>query len=160
MISRRVLFLSVLPMTLHVAGCTNVRPLYGGGTHSAAAQGLSQVSVAEQKNRAGQLVRNEILSGRSVVDGAPFVLNMNVTESGKATAGTSARVQYRMTATYSLVDTANGKVVDEGKSYSVVSFDTVSEPLADLQAENAARQRAARELGQDIKIRLAARFTG
>jgi LPS-assembly lipoprotein len=144
---------------LLLAGC-GYRPLYGGGESSGAALGLSQVAVQEQKNRAGQLLRNELLSARLGSDPGTttYTLAMDVTETGKANAGSNERVSYRMTAAYRLIDNASGKQVDQGKSFSMVSFDTVSEPLADLQAENNARQRAARELGQDIKTRLAARF--
>jgi LPS-assembly lipoprotein len=146
---------------LLLAGC-GYRPLYGGGDSSNAARGLSQIAVQEQKTRAGQLLRNELLSSHLGADSgnATYTLAMDVTETGKANAGSSERVVYRMTANYRLVENATGKQVDEGKSFSSVSFDTVSEPLADLQAENNARQRAARELGQDIKTRLAARFAG
>ena len=45
-----------------------------------------------------------------------------------------------------------------GKSFSNVSYDTVQEPVADLQAAENARERAARELAQDLKIRLSAFF--
>jgi LPS-assembly lipoprotein len=146
---------------LLLAGC-NYRPLYGGGDSSNAARGLSQIAVQEQKTRAGQLLRNELLSARLGSDpgNATYTLAIDVTETGKANAGSTARVTYRMSANYRLVENGSGKQVDEGKSFSSVSFDTVSEPLADLQAENNARQRAARELGQDIKTRLAARFAG
>ncbi len=146
---------------LSLAGC-GFRPLYGGGEGSAAAIGLSQISVDEQKTRAGQLLRNELLSSRlgSNPQTSTYRLALDVTETGKANAGTTARVNYRMTANYRVIETRTGKQVDQGKSFSVVGFDTVSEPLADLQAENNARQRAARELGQDIKLRLAARFAG
>jgi LPS-assembly lipoprotein len=149
----------LLGSCLLLAGC-NYRPLYGGGDSSNAARGLSQIAVQEQKTRAGQLLRNELLSSRLGADpgNATYTLAMDVTETRRANAGSSERVVYRMTANYRLVENASGKQVDEGKSFSSVSFDTVSEPLADLQAENNARQRAARELGQDIKTRLAARF--
>jgi LPS-assembly lipoprotein len=151
----------LLISSLLLAGC-NYRPLYGGGDSSNAARGLSQIAVQEQKTRAGQLLRNELLSSRLGSDpgNATYTLAIDVTETGKANAGSSERVVYRMTANYRLIENGSGKQVDEGKSFSSVSFDTVSEPLADLQAENNARQRAARELGQDIKTRLAARFAG
>jgi LPS-assembly lipoprotein len=157
MTTRRTMLLILAASLL---GACSFKPLYGGGENSVAAQGLAQVSIEEQKTRAGQLLRNELLAGRNVPDSAPYRLGLDVTETGKAEAGSSARVQYRMSVVYRVTDTATGKVVDEGKSYSVVAFDTVNEPLSDLQAENAARQRAARELGQDIKLRLAARFAG
>jgi LPS-assembly lipoprotein len=158
MTTRRA-FLAIAGLAL--TGC-GFRPLYGGGESSAAAIGLSQISVDEQKSRAGQLLRNELLSSRLGSDpqSSTYRLAMDVSETGRANAGTTARVTYRMTANYRVMETRTGKQVDQGKSFSVVSFDTVSEPLADLQAENSARQRAARELGQDIKLRLAARFAG
>ncbi len=149
----------VLCLCLMLNAC-GYRPLYGGGSTAAVTVGLSQVAVAEQKTRAGQLLRNELLSSRvgASSDSAAFVLEMTVIEKGEARPGTRERVIYRLSVDYRLADSRTGKVVNEGKSYSVVPFDTVKVPLADLQAENNARERAARELGQDLKIRLAAFF--
>ena len=51
---------------------------------------------------------------------------------------------------------ATGKAVSEGASFSNVSYDTLREPIADLQAADNARDRATREVAEDIRLRLAA----
>jgi LPS-assembly lipoprotein len=145
----------LLLMPLLVAGCS-YRPLYGGGEQSAAVTGLRDVAIAEQKSRAGQLLRNELLEPG--VGEARYILELDVTEQGKAAAGTRARVQYSVNATYRLKAASGGAVLHQGKTYASVFFDTVREPLADLQAENSARQRAVQELAQDMRLRLSAVF--
>ena len=52
-------------------------------------------------------------------------------------------------------DAKSDKSTTSGDSFSNVEFDTVNVPVSDLQAEDAARSRAAKELGQDIRLRLA-----
>ncbi len=63
-----------------------------------------------------------------------------------------------LVAKYKLVDVATGKVAAEGSSQSAVGYDTVREPVADLQAKNAAMQRAALDVAQDVRLRLSAYF--
>jgi LPS-assembly lipoprotein len=58
-----------------------------------------------------------------------------------------------------LADASTGKVVVTGSSFSNVSYDTVEQPIADLQAAENARERAAREVAEDIRLRLAAHFS-
>ena len=151
-----------------LSGCC-YRPLYGrsalsGGTVSS---DLSGIVVEEQKTRAGQLVRNELLSAIAPAGtaGAPrYSLSLAVTEriisTFSATADKLQRKRIRLAASYSLTEIATGKVVNSGKSFSDVSYDQIREPVADLQAETNARERAATDLGNDLRLRLAALFAG
>ena len=149
-------------------GCS-YRPLYsksdlGGGTVSTA---LSGVVVEEQKARPGQLVRNQLLSTIAPAGGAGaprYNLSLEVTEKIISTFGETRnnvqRHRLHLTASYSLAEISTGRVVNSGKSFSDVSYDEIREPLADIQAENNARERAAHDLGEDLRLRLAAVFAG
>ena len=61
-----------------------------------------------------------------------------------------------MSAHFELYDTASGKSLNSGNSFSNVEFDVINVPVSDLSAADNARARAAKELGQDIKLRLSA----
>lgn len=150
----------VLAATLVVAGCS-YRPLYGSGTDGqSVAVALAGVTVAEQKTRAGQLVRNELISSMGAQGGdSRFLLKLEPEEKSTAVSSTGLKLErhrYRLSVKYALLDAGTGKPATEGKSFSNVSYDTVEEPIADLRAAENARERAAREVAEDVRLRLAA----
>ena len=151
--------LAVAAMAL--AGC-GYRPLYGKTDANAnVAAELSEIAVADQGERAGQLVRNELISTLGA-GGSRYLLKLDVTEKTQAVSSVAKSVvdrhRYRLNVSYLLVAAGSGEEMASGKSFSNVSYDTVQEPVADLQAAENARERAARELAQDLKIRLSAFF--
>ena len=143
-----------------LSGCSGFRPLYGtnsGGVSVVAS--MSSLAVEEQRSRAGQIVRNELLDG--VTPGqSRFQLKLLVTErifdivNLSSTLG--ARRRYALTAHYELIGTSSGKSLNAGDSFSNVEFDIINVPVADLQAADDARTRASKELGQDLRLRIAA----
>ena len=154
--------LSLCICLLVLAGCTSLRPLYGKGpTGDGVSVSLAAVSVPEQRTRSAQLVRNELLNtmGTGV---AKFTLKLNVTEYvaflSTLSASNIRRQRFSLTAHYDLVNNTTGAVLSSGESFSNVSFDSVRQPVADLQAANNAMQRAAQEVGQDLRQRIAAYF--
>ncbi len=153
----RALLLSALCLAL--AACGTYRPLYGKGPDGTSVAGsLSSISVQEQHTRFGQLVRNEILDGTRPGK-SDLGLKLDVTERlisvGSVSSTTATRKRLNLTAHYELDSVSSSKIVTAGDSFSNVEFDTVNVPVSDLQAEEAARSRAAKELGQDIRLRLA-----
>ncbi len=147
-------------LCLPLAACGAYRPLYGNGPDGSSVAGsLSAMSVAEQHTRSGQLLRNELLDGSHSVGQQRFQLKLDVTERVIYVAGLSSssavRKRFNLSAHYELSDTKSDKPVTAGDAFSNVEFDTVNVPVSDLQAEDTARSRAAKELGQDIRLRLA-----
>ncbi|MBG1233765.1 hypothetical protein [Aestuariivirga litoralis] len=147
-------------LAVALAGCGTYRPLYGtasGGGNVATT--LAAMSVQEQHDRAGQLVRNELLDGANT-GRQRYDLKLAVREGviGVTTfsSGNLARQRYNLQGHYELVDTQSSKVITSGDTFSNVEFNTLKIPVADLQAADNARTRAAKELGQDIRLRLAA----
>jgi LPS-assembly lipoprotein len=150
-------------LSLSLAGC-GYRPLYGnaGGSNNASVvQKLADVSVEEQKTRAGQIVRNELISTMGG-GGSHYLLKMVLNESrfGIASINNTSvtRHRYTLSVGYQLIDTGSGKQVSSGRSFSTIDYDEIKEPVADLQAEENARERAARETAQDLRVRLSAFF--
>lgn len=148
---------------LMLAGC-GYRPLYGtssGSSTPGVVQKLADISIEEQRTRAGQLVRNDLVSTMGG-GGSRYVLKMIVNEGHFGVASinntTVTRQRYTMNVGYQLLDTSSGKQVAGGRSFSTVDYDEIKEPVADLQAAENARERAAREVSQDLRTRLSAFF--
>ena len=69
------------------------------------------------------------------------------------------RKRFNLAAHYELISVSTGAALASGDSFSNVSFDTVRQPVADLQAADNAVDRAAQEVGQDLRQRMAAYFS-
>lgn len=151
---------------LMLAGC-GFQPLYGTTeTGGNVAYQLASISVDPQNTRLGQLIRNEIVSGitpAGSAGGTAYRLAFTPQDSEFTSIDSvntePLRQQYKVNATFTLVDTSTGKPVHSGKTFSQVSYDRVDAPAANLQALTNAQERAAIEIGRDIRIRLAAYFS-
>ncbi|MFO1088899.1 MAG: hypothetical protein U1E46_04880 [Hyphomicrobiales bacterium] len=148
-------------LLVSLAAC-GFKPLYGTDSQGlSVATQLNNVGVAEQSTRAGQLVRNEILatvppgSGNYQyrLDLLPVVAETNTIEQRDTN---TARLTYRLNVSFALIDVGTGKSVYKGQTFSFVSYDRVDSPVANVQARTNAEERAAREVGIDIRTRLAA----
>jgi LPS-assembly lipoprotein len=160
---RQLTAIVVLTVSLLVSGCS-YRPLYGTGSEGkGVAVALSGIGVEEQKTRAGQIVRNNLISSFGNDGSAKFVLRLVPDEKTQQVSSLSSqklsRQRYRLNVKYELADAQNGEAVATGSSFSNVSYDTVEQPIADLRAAESARERAAREVAEDIRLRLAAHFS-
>jgi LPS-assembly lipoprotein len=152
-----------LVVALGLSGC-GYRPLYESSSDGrGVVTQLSGITVQEQDSRAGQLIRNNLLSSMrpagTVTDDrfnlilAPAVIQSQLVDRQRPGI---QRERLRLNVAYRLVNVATGKDVKSGKTFSTVSYDIVHEPVADLQAEANALNRAAQEVGGDIHTRLAA----
>jgi LPS-assembly lipoprotein len=153
----------LIAASLLMQGCSSYRPLYGAGADGkGVAVALSGIAVEEQKNRAGQIVRNNLISSFGG-GGSTFILRLNPAEKSQqlsAVAGQKLeRHRFNLKVGYELADAKSGEAVVSGTSFSNVSYDTVEQPIADLQAAENARERAARQVAEDIRLRLAAHFS-
>jgi LPS-assembly lipoprotein len=159
---RQLIASFVIGFSLLLAGCSNTRPLYGTGADGkSAALALAGIAVDEQKTRAGQIVRNNLISSFGG-SGSDFVLRLTPVEKTQEVSSSSiqdlTRKRYRLSVKYELADVKTSQVLTSGSSFSNVSYDTVEQPIADLRAAENARERAAREVAEDIRLRLAAHF--
>jgi LPS-assembly lipoprotein len=156
-------FMVLLVLSLGLMGC-GYKPLYGTGNDgSAVVDSLSSIAVQEAGSRAGQLVRNKLLSSMRpagtarqdlfTLSLAPQVVQSTLVDQSRP--GIQRR-RLRLLVSYQLTEIGSGKQVNSGKTFSSVSYDQVHEPVADLQAEANALSRAADEVGTDIHTRLAA----
>ena len=149
---------------LVLAGC-GYRPMYGStATSPGIAGSLSAISIPEASDRPSQLVRNELISTMQTGKGdeSKYLLNLttSVADNGVIQKAQPAvtRQAILVTTSFELVDRTTGKVVNKGTSFARVPYDVIRQPFADLQAQKDATERAAREVGADIRTRLAAYF--
>ena len=144
-----------------LAGC-GYRPLYGSSSDGRdVVSAFADVTVEQQKTRTGQLIRNDLLSSLTgAQSGAAYVVRLEPSEKTSVVSTIVGqkitRRRLGLTVKYVLANTKDGSTVTEGSSFSQVSYDTVKEPIADLQAAENARDRATREVAEDIRLRLAA----
>lgn len=153
-----------LGVAVVLSGC-GYRPLYGSSTESVGVSAqLASVAIPEAGTRIGQLIRNDLLSGRgSSAGGDRYTLNMTtvVKKSGQIQQSQPAvtRQAIRLAVDFELIEQGSGKSVYSGKTFSQASYDVIRQPFADLQAETNAAERAAHEVSSDIRTRLAAYFS-
>jgi LPS-assembly lipoprotein len=159
---RKLAVISLLSAALVLSACS-YRPLYGsGGDGKGVAVALSGIAVDEQKSRAGQIVRNNLISAFGAQGSSRFVLRLTPEEKSQQVSSVAtqklARYRYNLKVKFELADSTTGETVASGASFSNVSYDTVEQPIADLRAAENARERAAREVAEDVRLRLAAHF--
>jgi LPS-assembly lipoprotein len=148
---------------LVLAGC-GYRPMYGSSATSPGVAGsLSSISIPEPTDRTGQLIRNELISSMQTGRGEDkYMLNLTTTLADNGVIldkqPSVGRQAILITTTYELVDRSTGKILTKGTTFARVPYDVVRQPFADMQAQKDATERAAREVGADIRTRLAAYF--
>lgn len=158
----RYLILLLLPL---LSAC-GYQPLYGtAGNGAQVSHSLTSIAVEQQTTRTGQLVRNEIVSSigagqaRSPKYRLSFTTKTNDADALTTFGSDVTRKSYQLSVKYKLSDTSSGKVVQKGSTFSHVSYDKTAAPFSDYQAKISAQERAAKEVGSDIKVRLAAYFS-
>jgi LPS-assembly lipoprotein len=154
MIARRGFIVGLAAL---LSGC-GLRPLYGTRAGGEPAVDLSGISVAEQNNRAGQLVRGELQ--RVMGTGSNrYALKLSVKERERFVSSLpriqTSRFEMTLTGSYELSDLQTGKVATSGSSFASATFDRTRQPVSDLRALDNARERAAIELAADIRLRIA-----
>ncbi len=161
MLYQRVVLFSLI---LGLGSC-GYQPLYGTSTTgNQVANQLDSISIDQQNTRTGQLIRNEILtstghnSDRSPRYKLGFTASTKNNDTVKTFGSDVVRKSFQLSVKYTLSDASNGKVVHRGNTFSHVSYDKTAAPFADHQARINAEERAAKEVGNDISVRLAAYF--
>jgi len=162
--TRLALSLILLASAFAVSAC-GLQPLYGTTpAGSNVATQLSAIEIDEQDNRLGQLIRNDLLSSFAG-ESQPSRYRLQFTAiAGSQTliehsSEDTRRFSYRVNVDYRLIEEKTGKELSAGKTFSQVSYDRTTSDFANVQAETNAMERAAKEIGNDIRTRLAAFFS-
>ena len=157
--------LAVLGFLLLTAAC-GFQPLYSTrGDQAGARDEFAQIEIAVITGRLGQQVHNYLLDRISPL-GRPtsplYVLNINLNlsrqELGVQRDATTTRAKFILFANYRLVKKEGGEQLFQGSTQTANSFTIVQSDFANLSAEKDAIDRAAREVTDSIRARLALYF--
>jgi LPS-assembly lipoprotein len=148
-----------------MAAC-GFQPLYGERNANAGTRDeLSKIEINSIPDRLGQQVHNYLLDrisplGRpdSPLYSLDVKLNFSRTYLGVSRDESATRAKLILSATYGLVDKKNGKQLFLSSTRTANSFTIVKSDFANLSAENDAIDRAAREISDSIRLRLALYF--
>jgi LPS-assembly lipoprotein len=158
-------------------GACAFKPLYGTGEGGGAEAGLANVSIPQPEDRFTQLIRNELLSSMAPPGtGGAGLYRLEVRQTStkpaviRSKAGLNQREMIETTVSFRLVDARSGKLLKEGRTFANIPFDRVgseetaapdaqvNSEFANVQAEANAAERAAIQVADDIRTRLAVYF--
>ena len=150
---------------LALAAC-GFEPLYGERGHGAETRAaLADVRVAPIPDRLGQVVRNhllDLLTPRGTPSEARYRLTVSLRKVKEGLAfeqdESVTRFDVTITADYELVEIAGGDTIAKGAARSIASYNVVRSDFANTAAERDAELRLARELSDEIALRLAVAF--
>jgi len=156
MISR----LPLLLLTTFALSACGLRPVYGGGSHSAAARALGNVEVAPIEGKAGWLVRNALTDRLAAMggDGPQYrlviKLDDNIQGFGVRADDAVTRERRTLRARYQLIDNATGVQIIDDTAGSDAGIDVVSSEYAVIAAEDTALERLSQTVADQILARL------
>ena len=127
---------------------------------------MTYVAVATIPDRAGQLVRKELLD-RLHAGGAAakpvFRLTVQLKESREGIAfqqdDSATRFNLRLSARFELVDSRNGASLLKGYSRAIAAYNVVRSDYANLISERDAQKRAANSVADGIQSQIAVFFS-
>jgi LPS-assembly lipoprotein len=150
---------------LALSGC-GFRPLYATGTTP---DGMStyfeQVFVEPIPGRQGVHLRNQLLDALTP-QGTPgnaayrLGIKLDAVKEGLAIQENTqiTRYNYALSAKYELRDAVSGEILDKGTARAVAAYNVVDSQFGTQSAERDAQERAAREVGEDVRLRLGLYF--
>lgn len=163
---RRGALLVALALSIAVGAC-NVRPLYGttpGGAQVDAE--LSSIAIPPAEGRLGQIVRNELIfafNGGQPAQNAIYRLDLDIeaSESEPVVRQISSEPQSRLLnvwASFELFRQGETAPIFKSSVNRQATYQWTNQRFANDRAEIDARQRAAKETAEEIRLRLATFF--
>ena len=158
-------------MALLAVSACGFRPLYGPAAGGDADPGvvaeLAAIEIDLGQDRLDQVVYSDLLDRISPF-GPPatprYRLDLTLRQSKQGVAlerdATVSRFNLTLVAEYALLDTETGDTLTAGSVRAVAAYNVLRSELANVVAERDARDRAARDVADEIKARLAVYFRG
>jgi LPS-assembly lipoprotein len=137
-------------------------PLYGRNAATNTSAEMAAIRILPIKDRIGQKTHNHLLD-LVTPHGRParpeYILKVELTESFSNIAVSkesfATRVNYHLTARFSLQDSRTNKSVFNGNDRTITSYNVLTSNFATQVAEDDARSRAARQVALGIQTQLA-----
>jgi LPS-assembly lipoprotein len=141
-----------------LAAACGFEPMYGENRGTAARAEMQGVTVGAIPNRSGQLLRRYIsdrIHDGDAVPQARYQLEINLVEAPRQHYGiqrdlTATYARLLLTGYFNLRDIKTNQVVLTGSVNALSSYNIASDPFNTVVAENDARDRAVRSLGDDL----------
>lgn len=156
---------ALIGVVLLLTGC-GFRPLYSETASNAqTTTSLEKIRVTGASTKADAVFRNFLLD-RIAPAGAPdkyeyelgFRLDERQVGSGVRIDASVTRFNLQLTASYQLKDSKTRDVIYSGSSRSIVAYDVLRSQFATVIERESSRERAARELANNIVLRLSLFF--
>jgi LPS-assembly lipoprotein len=126
---------------------------------------FQQVFVEPIPGRQGVHLRNQLmdaLTPQGTPGSAAYKLTVKLEDVREGLAIRQnteiTRYNYRLTALYELRDNVSNEVLEKGTARAIAAFNVATSQFATQTAERDAEERAAREVGEDIRLRLGLYF--
>ena len=156
---------TVMAVLAVLQGC-GFRPLYGDPSTGGSSAEFALIKVEPIKDRIGQLLRNHL---RTAFNPKPrtqkprYLLKTQVFQSTASLAvrksAFATRANLTVAANFHLLNAATAKPLFSATRSITVSYNILDSEYATLAAEKDARNRAVRELSEDIRIQLGVYFS-
>jgi LPS-assembly lipoprotein len=148
-------------MVLSNASC-GFKPLYGNHDSSVSQAALAQVRLAPLRDRTGQLLHIQLSKGMHA-QGKPqnpvwelaIKLVTRTVDLGIRQEETATRANLTLEAEFRLRHIATGQVSFKGRSVITISYNILESRFSTISSRDNATRRATRELGENIKTRVA-----
>jgi LPS-assembly lipoprotein len=148
-----------------LSGC-GFRPLYGdAGQRGSTGANLADIQISPIANRSGQMLRNTLLdrlTPQGTPRGARWRLDVALASSSEGVGilqnETVTRVNYRLDASFQLVEVTTGKPVLVRSARSIASYNVPTSEFANVVASRDAEARAIEDIADEIRTRLAIYF--
>lgn len=156
----------IVVMSLMVLAACGFQPVYGGsGGVSPVSEELSLVAIDPMPNRAGQMLRNDLIdrmygkAGRPSHPAYHLSVNLRIVEEdlGTLANATTALAALHAYGDYVLTDTS-GKVLTKGATASTAQYDKLTSQYSTLAAHDNAVERTVREVSEQLTARLGLYF--
>lgn len=151
-----------------LANC-GFQPLHGsraGPVLGSTVSDMVYVAVAAIPDRAGQLVRNELLDrlhAGGMAARPVFRLIVHLKESREGIAfqqdDSATRFNLRLSARFELVASRNGASLLKGRTHAIAAYNVVRSDYANLISQRDAQKRAAYSVADGIQNRIAVFFS-
>jgi LPS-assembly lipoprotein len=157
-------FAALLLLPAWLAAC-GFEPMYGRGPAKDIPEEFAFIQIEPIKDRVGHMLHNQLrdaLTPKGIPAKPRYVLKVTLTESVQDTAiqrtAFAVRANLVLNAAFSLHDTTTRGSVFSGNAISTAGYSHQFAEYGTLAGEKDARERAVRDMAEEIRIRLGAYF--
>lgn len=149
--------------SLWLSACS-VQPVYGPGpSGGSVAQTLRSIVIEPVDSRVAQEVRNNLifnLTGGGAVADPKYRMKLRVTTTetalGITREGSAPVYSDTVTVSYTVTEMSSGDIILRETARGTASYDQYSQNFANIRARRDAENRAAKQVADEIRLRVAA----